>query len=369
MRVLLDFRTKPSYTPVIDLVNDLSRRYDVFLIPNKMSPPIGLNDNVILCRDIDVRNIRPDVIFSTYSTLLIISLLKAKFKSPVVNYMFIYMPLHDFFTKFLALPNSYKLGEMLNLVAFSLPKSSLMFDKLIVPNPMVEKCLINLGFPKDKIVVLAWGIDVDRYDPQRFPHSSHSSLMKYDEEDSIIYAGPLHPLRFHTQLLYAFSKVIKRHDNVRLLLLFRKDLWHQYTYNELINTINKLKLNKKVSIMISSSYEIYLSNVARASIVILPYFSSGIVEAPPFTLLECMALSKPVITSYGIMTHDIIHDGINGFIIPEDTSSLASLIDFLISNKEIAYRVGQRARMYVQEKYNLTNFSSKLSHLLESCCR
>lgn len=367
MRVLLDFRSKPSYAPVIDLVNHLSERHDVFLIPNKISPPIGLNNNVVCCRDTDVHDVHPDVVFSTYSTLLAIAFLKAKFKLPIVNYMFTHMTLHDFLSaKFLALPNSYKLGKMLDLVAFSLPKSLLMPRKLIVPNHMVEECLIDLGFPKDRIVVFAWGLNIDRYKPQQF--SSSPSSLTNNNEDLIVYTGPLHPLRFSMQLLYAFSKVIKQNADAHLLLLFRKDLWHQRTYNELLSIIGKLKLDKKVTIIISSSHETYLSNVARASVVILPYFSSGIVEVPPFTLLECMALSKPVITSPGIMTYGIIDNGINGFIIPKDTSSLADLINFLTFNKRKARHVGQKARMCVQEKYSLTNFSSKLSHVLESCC-
>lgn len=368
MRVLLDFRTKPSYAPVIDLVNDLSEKHDVFLIPNKISPPIGLNNNVVCCRDTDVHAANPDVVFSTHSTLLAIAFLKAKLKLPIVNYMFAHMMLHDFLsTKFLALPNSYKVGKMLDFVAFSLPKSLSMPEMLIVPNQMIEKELIKLGFPKDKIVVLPWGLSIARYESQEFSIPTLASL-KNNDEDIIVYAGPLHPLRFSTQLLYTFSNVIKQNANTRLLLLFRKDLWHQPTYEELIGIIRKLELEKKVSIIMSSSHETYLSHVARASVVILPYFSSGIVEVPPFTLLECMALSKPVITSRGIVTCGIIENGINGFMIPENPSSLANLINFLIFNKRKARHVGQKARMTVQKKYSLTNFSSKLSHVLESCC-
>jgi glycosyltransferase involved in cell wall biosynthesis len=134
----------------------------------------------------------------------------------------------------------------------------------------------------------------------------------------------------------------------------------------LISAIKKLGLQKNVTIINPASHETYLSFVALSTVVVLPYFSSGIVEVPPFTLLECMALSKPVITSHGIMTYDIIDNGVNGFIIPKDNSSLADLINFLISNKRTTRHVGQKARMTVQEKYNLTNFCSKLSYILEN---
>ena len=365
----MDFRTKRSYAPVIDLVNDLSKKFDVFLIPNKRSKPVGVSNGVVCCQDVDVHAINPDVVFSTYSTLLAIAYLKAKLKLPIVNYMFIYMTMYDALsTKFLALPNSYKLREILKLVALPLPKSLLIPNKLIVPNRIVWKKLVRLGFPKDKVIILPWGLNIARYKPQEYSLPSLNSLTN-NNEDVIVYAGPLHPLRFSTSLLYAFSNVIKQNTNMHLLLLFREDLWHQRTYKELITVIRKLGLQKNVSIMISPSRETYLSCVARATVVILPYFSSGIVEMPPFTLLECMALSKPVITSHGIATYGIIENGINGFILPETPSLLSDLINFLISNKRKAHYIGQKARTLVQEKYSLENFCGKLSYILESCVR
>lgn len=366
MRLLLDFRTKPSYAPVIDLVNCLSKKHDIFLIPNKVSPPVGLDDSVICCKRNELNAVTADVVFSTYSTLPAIAYLKAKLGLPIVNYMFTHMMLHDFLsTKFLALPNSYKIGKLLDFLAFSLPKSLSMPKKLIVPNHMVEKELSKLGLPKDKIAVLPWGLSIAKYESHELFPSLISS--KSNDENIIVYTGPLHPLRFSMQLLYTFSNVIKMNNNSRLLLLFRKDLWHQRTYEELICIIRKLGLTKQVSIIISSSHATYLSHVKQASVVILPYFSSGIVEVPPFTLLECMALSKPVITSRGVMTCDIIENGINGFMIPEDSSSLANLINFLTLDARKARQVGRKARTTVQEKYSLTNFCSDLSHILESC--
>jgi len=368
LKILLDFETKPSYTPVIDLVNELSKKFDVFLIPNRKFPPNDLNDNVVCCKSIgDVRTINFDVVFSTYSTLLAVSYLKARLKSPLVNYMFIPTMINEVLSdKFLALPNSYKLREMLNLLVFPLPKSLFMPDRLIVPNLMVWKELVKLGFPKDKIVTLPWGLNVARYEKPDFLCKNSPII---NDEGVIVYAGPLHPLRFSTKLLYSFSNVIKQNADAHLFLLFRKDLWNQCLYIELLSTIKNLGLMERVSIIIPSSYGVYLSYVAQAEVVVLPYFSSGIVEMPPFTLLECMALSKPIITSRGIATFGIVEDGINGFIMPENSSSLADLVNFLISNKKKAHYVGQKARMFVQERYNLTHFCSKLSQVFENCCR
>jgi len=361
---------------VIDLVNELSKKFDVFLIPNRMSEPIGLSDNVVCCRSADVHAIKPNIVFSTYSTLLATNYLKAKLKVPVVNYMFIYMTMRDVLsTKFLALPNSYKLREILKLIILPFPKSLLMFDKLIVPNFIIWKELSRLGFPTGKVIILPWGINIDRYKSTQeypLPSSFLNSVINDNNENIIVYAGPLHPLRFSPGLLYTFRNV-KKDADAHLLLLFRRDLWHQPTYRKLISVVRNLSLEKNVTIITSSSYEAYLSCIARASVVILPYFTSGIVEVPPFTLLECMALSKPVITSHGVATYGIIENGVNGFIIPESyfslSNKLSNLISFFIFNKRKTRQVGQNAIKYVLENYNLNSFSRKLSSVLESFCR
>jgi glycosyltransferase involved in cell wall biosynthesis len=365
MRLILDFRTKPNYGPVIDLVNSLSDKHDVFFLPNKRSQPQGLSKKVVVVNPEEIQTLSPDVVFSTYSTLPMIAYLKILYTVPVVNYMFIHMELREFFsTKFFSLPKGYKSGKILDLAAFCFPKSFSTPDRLIVPNQTTEQELSKLGYSKNKLVVLPWGLDLTKY--ESINSSNPTFSFKDDEYDTIVYAGPLTRMRFSNQIITAFSDVVKNNCNVRLLLLFRKDLWDHQMFEELLTMLRQLELNSKVSIILSTTHESYLSYVSDASVIILPYFSSGSVEVPPFTLLECMALARPVITSPSIVTCGIIENGENGYI-TSDFSSLAGLINRLLSNKKLAHQIGQKAKTTVKEKYNLINFSAKLSDILESC--
>lgn len=364
--LLLDFRTKPNYAPVIDIVNSLSENFNVFFIPNKLFKPLNLNAKVICCTENDIKKIKPAAIFSSYSTLLKIADLKMKFHLPIINYMFIYMIMRDVLSQnFLALPNRYKVREMLKLSSFFLPKSLLMPNKLIVPNRIVEDELSKFGFPKDRLVTLPWGLDTTKYQPKKFP----SNYSLNNNEHFIVYTGPLHSLRFSNRLIYEFANVIKENVNTNILLLFRKDLWNHKLYKELLRIINRLGLTRNVSILSSLSHQEYLSYVSRATVLVLPYYSSGIVEVPPFTLLECMSLSRPVITSQGAATYGIIKDGFNGFIIPEKPQSLSNIINLLLSDKKRALTIGQNARNTVKKDYSLSTFNDKLVNILDSCCK
>ena len=364
MRLLLDFRTKPNYGPVIDLVNSLSYTHEVFFLPNKHSVPHALNQNVTICKPDETNKISPEIVFATYSTLPMFTYLKIIYPMPIVNYMFIHMELRDFFSKkFFSLPEGYKSGKLLDLAAFCYPKSFSTPDKLIVPNQATEQELVKLGFSQEKITTMPWGLDLSKY--EHFTSSNQSLSVDPSASQIVIYAGPLTRMRFSKQIIIAFSVATKTNPDSKLLLLFRKDLWDHQMYQELLSLIRELDLKNKVSIITSSTHEEYLSYVSQASVIILPYFSSGSVEVPPFTLLESMALAKSVITTPGIVTSGIIENGKNGYLI-SDLQLLANLINKLLSNKKLANQIGENAKMTVKEKYNLTTFTEKLSDILES---
>jgi len=348
--------------PVIDLVNELSKKFTVFFIPHILSrsKPEGLNDYVVYCPNAAIHNINPDVVFSTYSNLLACAYLKVKTKSPIVNYMFIYTTIKDILsTKFLAFPTSYKMSELLKSCTYFLPKSWIMPEKLIVPNLVVWQEMVRFGFDKEKIVIMPWGINLGRYEKY------YRNALKTNDKVILAYAGPSHPLRFSVSLLRSFYELRKQHKDLYFLLLFRKDLWHQPTYHQLVNFIKRFNLERSVILKVGLTHDDFLRYISTTTIVILPYFSSGIVEMPPFTLLECMLLSKTVITNSGVATYGIIESGVNGFTIPEASSSLIDLLDFLVDNKRKANHIGQRARAFIRENYNLANFSRRLSHLFK----
>lgn len=365
MQILLDFRAKPNYAPVIDLVNELSKKFAVYFIPNiktRTRPPNLAHDVVYIRNVADLYRIKPDVVFSLYSNLLLCGYLKLKLRAPLVNYMFIYTAFRELFSsKFLAFPISYKISEVLKLTTYLLPKSLFSPDTLLVPNSVVSDELVRFGFDKDRVLVLPWGINIKRYE------TYFSNKFEAEKENILVYAGPLHPLRFPISLLYLLYDVKKEHSSVHFFFLFRSDLWHQATFKKLKDLVKKLNLEKNVTIKIGLSHEEYLRHVSNGDVVILPYLSSGLVEAPPFTLLECMVLAKPVITNRGIATEGIIKNGINGFFMPENLS-LTNLVMSLITDKEKCRHVGQKAREFVCRNYNLIDFSNKLAYLFENFC-
>jgi len=72
------------------------------------------------------------------------------------------------------------------------------------------------------------------------------------------------------------------------------------------------------------------------------------------SILEYMALGKPVIATAGGGTNELLTDGYNGFLIPVgDEQALSEKIERLQKNKDLIERLGANGRKTIYEKFNI----------------
>jgi glycosyltransferase involved in cell wall biosynthesis len=77
-------------------------------------------------------------------------------------------------------------------------------------------------------------------------------------------------------------------------------------------------------------------------------------EGLPVSLMEAMAMEKPVV-AYNIRgVRDLVEDGVNGFLLPfGDIEGLANKIIYLMENPEIAKEMGRRGREKIEKEFSL----------------
>ncbi|HMQ30520.1 MAG TPA: glycosyltransferase family 4 protein [Chloroflexaceae bacterium] len=100
------------------------------------------------------------------------------------------------------------------------------------------------------------------------------------------------------------------------------------------------------------------------------YAESAIVALPlqdvPFiagysTLLEGMAMGKPVVATRIKLIGDFIKDGWNGFLVrPGDPEHMRERIQFLLDNPDEAQRIGENARRTIEERFTLDHFRASV---------
>jgi len=85
-------------------------------------------------------------------------------------------------------------------------------------------------------------------------------------------------------------------------------------------------------------------------------------EGFPLSILECMAMGKPVVATEVGGIPEILHDGISGFLHPHgDSSKLAEVLIALIDNPEKTIRMGLTAREHVRSTYTLARYVDEMS--------
>lgn len=90
--------------------------------------------------------------------------------------------------------------------------------------------------------------------------------------------------------------------------------------------------------------------LALSAIVVLPsYYPEGV----PRSMLEAMAMSKPIVTTDSIGCREVVEHCRNGFMIPiKDARALTTAVDYLLRDPELRARMGAYSRAKVAREFD-----------------
>jgi len=90
--------------------------------------------------------------------------------------------------------------------------------------------------------------------------------------------------------------------------------------------------------------------LALSNVVVLPsYYREGV----PRTLLEAMAMEKPIVTTDYVGCREVVVDGKNGYLVPiKDPESLAQAIERLLQDGDKRAAFGQYGRRWVEDEFD-----------------
>ena len=77
-------------------------------------------------------------------------------------------------------------------------------------------------------------------------------------------------------------------------------------------------------------------------------------ETFPIAVLEAMACARPVVCTDVGGTSEAVEDGVSGYLVPpKDPTQLAARLTELLSNPELARRMGEAGRRRIEADYSL----------------
>lgn len=103
-----------------------------------------------------------------------------------------------------------------------------------------------------------------------------------------------------------------------------------------------------------------LAIVEQFDIGVLCTYTEGISNS----VMEYMALSKPVIVSDGGGSRELVEDGVSGFLIPpRNAAALIEKVEFLLDHPQAAQRMGAAGRARLEDEFSAQRFVDQTMRL------
>jgi colanic acid/amylovoran biosynthesis glycosyltransferase len=105
--------------------------------------------------------------------------------------------------------------------------------------------------------------------------------------------------------------------------------------------------------------------LAQSDVLLLT--SIGLGEAAPVAVMEAMASGIPVIASIIGGTPDMISDGVDGYLVPqEDVAAIAANLRRLAADKALRERIGHAARARAEREFDSRVLANRLLALINA---
>lgn len=227
-------------------------------------------------------------------------------------------------------------------------------NMITVPNLAIKNRLVQRGVTKSKIKVLPafmscpagemfFGRDMEAMTNVR------EELEVHTEDFLITYFGPPHTYRGTDTLIHAVAKLRSKLPKLKLLMLLRQGSEEEdYFERKLKQIAQRLELHNHVKFISRLLSEQDLKTFLQISDAIaLPF--KFIFNEPPLSILETMAMGKPLITTWVSGLPELIGNDRGVLVEPRNADRLADSIHYLVNNPEDANSLGKRAKEYVSK--------------------
>ena len=201
-----------------------------------------------------------------------------------------------------------------------------------------------LGAATPSLVVNGSGIDVQRYDVVSLPAGPARFLLigrLLGEKGIREYAAAARQVRLtHPDVRFALAGWID--ENPSAIAQHELDAWVRDGTLEFLGRLDDVR-----------------PAIAQSSVYVLPSYREG----TPRTVLEAMAMGRPIITTDAPGCRETVQPGVNGLLVPvKAVDELADAMRRLADDPARVREMGRASRQIAQDKYDVDKVNAILLH-------
>ncbi len=210
-------------------------------------------------------------------------------------------------------------------------------DCIITPSEFYREKFIKDGINKNKIVTIHNSIDVAKYNVKTF------------DEGYALYFGRLSKEKGILNLMKAFS----RQKKGKLYIAGEGP-----ERENIARFIEENKLQSKIKLLGFLNEEQIKEQISKCKFVVIP---SIWYENCPYSILETLAVGKPIIGSNMGGVPELVNDGENGYIYKfDDINELSEKMNILFTNDELVTNFSKKSKQLATSLYNKEEYYKKL---------
>ena len=218
----------------------------------------------------------------------------------------------------------------------------LALSKVCIANShATARSLRSVSLLHQRIEVIHNGVDLEVFDPLSVDRSHQRKRLNISSKTFLIgVAGRISPEKRQHLFLESFAKVVDTNTEMHALLIGDTSAdGNEWYLEDLYKRVVSLGLEKKVTF--TGFTEDMPGMYYALDLLVLPSV------AEPFgrTLIEAMAMERPVIATRAGGAVEVVDDGVTGILVTsENSDELADAIQWASKNRDIANKMGIKGR-------------------------
>ena len=232
---------------------------------------------------------------------------------------------------------------------------------VITTGNSIRESLININcFPHDKIVSIPTGVDLDVFCPRPVNNKLCSKFGISKEGKAIGTIAALRSWKGHDYLLEAAKILIEKRKDIKFVIAGAGP-----RYNHLVEKAKSMGITNHVLFL---GYRDDIPDIlSMLDVVVLPSYAN---EGVPQSILQAMAMGKPVVASSAGSIPEVVHNKETGILVePKNANALAEGIVSMLDNHDFARTVAANARKLIETKYSLRHMVSGIEEIYNDLMR